>query len=497
MRDALTILDTMDDPALFGPWFKRRDDWQAWRAFLCALFGLPMTTEQRAIYTRHTGRGNYTTCQAHEAWLIIGRRGGKSFVCALIAVYLAAFRSYKAHLSPGERAVVMVIAADRMQARVTFRYARALLSHVPMLSRMIVAERAESIELSNRCDLEIHTSSFRAVRGRTVAAVIADEIAFWSVEDSTSPDVEVLNAIRPAMATIPKALLIGLSSPYARRGVLWEAYRDHFGKDDDCLVWQADSRSMNPTLPQSVIDRAYADDTASAAAEFGAEFRSDISGFMQEQWIESAVDERCFERPPVPGVSYCAFADPSGGGHDSFTLCISHREGDTVVLDVMHARRPPFQPEAVVADYCATLKRYGLTRVCGDRYSLGWVVESFERHGIVYDNDVPAKSEIYLSSEPLFAQGRVRLLDHRVMLSELRQLERRTQSGGRDSVDHPPRGHDDCANACAGALWLSSQRVVCEIAEKHFVLILRDDNRARRDTEFVARCEVEALRDYH
>ncbi len=428
--------------------------------------------------------------------MVVGRRGGKSFITALIGVYLACFRSYTKHLSLGERAVVMILAADRSQARVIFRYARALLSNVPMLQRMIVVERAESVELSNRCDLEIHTSSFRAVRGRTVVACLCDEVAFWSSEDSVNPDVEVLAAIRPSTATIPNALLIGLSSPYGRRGVLWEAYRDHYGKDDDCLVWQADYRAMNPTLPQSVITRAYADDPASAAAEYGAEFRSDISGFMQEAWIDHAVDERCFERPPVPGVSYCAFADPSGGGHDAFTLCISHREGDTVVLDVMHARRPPFQPEAVVADYCATLKRYGLTRVCGDRYSLGWVVESFERHGITYDKSVPPKSELYLSVEPLFAQGQVRLLDHNIMLSELRQLERRTGSTGKDRVDHPPRGHDDHANAMAGALWLASQRGATEISDEHFVSVLRVEIRADVETAFVARCEAAAEREY-
>jgi hypothetical protein len=38
---------------------------------------------------------------------------------ALVAVFLSAFRGdYRRHLAPGERATVIVIAADRKQARV-------------------------------------------------------------------------------------------------------------------------------------------------------------------------------------------------------------------------------------------------------------------------------------------------------------------------------------------------------------------------------------------
>ena len=86
-----------------------------------------------------------------------------------------------------------------------------------------------------------------------------------------NPDREILAALRPAMSTVPGALLLGISSPYARRGVLFDAYRRHWGKDgDDILVWKAPTRAMNPTVPQRVIDDAMAEDEASARAEYGA-----------------------------------------------------------------------------------------------------------------------------------------------------------------------------------------------------------------------------------
>ncbi len=112
-RHRLTILDAIADENLFLPWMQHRATWATWRVVLSALFALPMTAEQLAIYQQHTGRAAPPTEQAKEAWLVCGRRAGKAFVLALIAVYLAAFHDYRKHLAPGERGTVMVIATDR------------------------------------------------------------------------------------------------------------------------------------------------------------------------------------------------------------------------------------------------------------------------------------------------------------------------------------------------------------------------------------------------
>lgn len=457
----IDILQACADPKLFGAWFKKQESWAAWFVFLRALFGLPMDAQELSIFHQLTGRVEPPAGQAPEAWLVIGRRGGKSFIVALIAVFLACFRDYAQHLAPGERGTVMVIAADRKQARVIMRYVKGLLEGVPMLRRMIVAQRGEAIELSNRIDIEIHTGSFRAVRGYTVVAALLDEVAFWRSEESANPDKEIVNALRPAMATIPDSLLIGLSSPYARRGVLYDAWAQHFGKPSDVLVIQAESRTMNPSLPQSVVDRAYSEDPASAAAEYGAQFRSDVEGFLQPEWIDRAIESGITELPPAQGVNYFAFADPSGGASDSFTLGIAHVEQERFILDLCRGRRPPFDPKAVVLDYAVILKRYGCHRVIGDRYAGEWVPSAFREHSISYETSELVKSDIYLNAEPLFATGAVQLLDQRQLLTELRQLERRTGSS-KDRIDHPPRGHDDLANAACGALWLASRRR-CEV----------------------------------
>src|ERR1043166_3539188 len=101
-RSYPTILEVMADSALFAPWFKGRS-WDAWRAFLRALFGLPLDAASLEVYRRHTDRQNAPEESSHEAWLIVGRRGGKSESAALVAVFLACFRNYMHLLAPGER----------------------------------------------------------------------------------------------------------------------------------------------------------------------------------------------------------------------------------------------------------------------------------------------------------------------------------------------------------------------------------------------------------
>ena len=119
---AVTIVDAIADPNLFARWFRDRETWRAWFVFLRALFGLPMSADDLALYRQCTGRDDPPPGGAREAWLVVGRRGGKSMVLALIAVFLACFCDWAPFLSPGERGTIMVLAADRRQARTIYRY---------------------------------------------------------------------------------------------------------------------------------------------------------------------------------------------------------------------------------------------------------------------------------------------------------------------------------------------------------------------------------------
>jgi hypothetical protein len=185
------------------------------------------------------------------------------------------------------------------------------------------------------------------------------------------------------MATFPDAMIIAASSPYAKRGILWDAHKRYFGKDDPgTLVWRAATRLMNPTVPQEFIDSEFERDPASASSEYNAEFRSDIAAFVDLAVLEACTADGLFELPPVSGTSYVAFVDPSGGSSDSMTLAIAHHDDGVAVLDCVREIRAPFQPENVVIDFCQTLSSYGIGTVTGDRYAGEWPREQFSKRNV-------------------------------------------------------------------------------------------------------------------
>jgi hypothetical protein len=469
----LSLVDTLDDAGLFAGQFSD-PSWQPWRVVLAALEGRALDDEGLALYRACTGRQTPPTAAVREFVAIVGRRGGKSRIGALLAIEAACLRDWAPFLAAGETATVAVIAADRSQARTTFGYIAGLLDAVPMLAQRVTRRRAHAIELGKRVRIEVTTASARTTRGYTFAAVICDELAFWRSETSVEPDVDVLAAVRPGMTTLPGSRLVCISSPYARRGALWQAFKDHYGREGDpVLVWRATSATMNPAIDPAAVDAAYQRDPASAAAEYGAEFRTDVEAFLTRELLEAVVVPGRSALPPVSGVAYVAFVDPSGGAQDAMTLAIAHSEhpdGHLVaVLDLVTARTPPFSPESVVQEFAKLLKAFGVHCVTGDRYSGEWCCEVFARYGIPYMVSEQTKSQLYGEWLPLVTSQRVALLDHPKLLQEALGLERRTARGGRDSIDHGPHGHDDLLNAAAGALVLAAQRgagdagvLVCE-----------------------------------
>jgi hypothetical protein len=445
-----SILDAVKDERLFGAAFKTGlETWSAWLVFLAALFGLPLDEAQAAIWRQCTGREALPSKSFAEAWLVCGRRSGKSFMMALIGVFLACFRDYCPFLGPGEKATVMIVAADRKQARVVLRFVRGLLA-APVLARRIVNDTADSVELEGDVVLEVITAS-HAVRGYSVAAALVDELAFLPGDDSATSGAEIIAAIRPAMSTIPNSVLIAASSPYARRGPLWDSFKRYYGVDDpNVLVWRAPTLVMNPSVPERVISEAYEADPASAAAEYGAEFRTDVETFVAREAVEACVSPGVRERPPLPDLDYAAFADPSGGSADSMTLAIGHKEGDAVVIDAIRERRPPFSPDDVSSEFAALLKTYRIGKVTGDRYAGEWPRERLASHGIGYEPAERPKSDLYRDMLPLINARRLDLLDDKKLVAQLCGLERRTSRAGKDSIDHAPNGHDDLINAVAG-----------------------------------------------
>ena len=436
------------------------DTWAAWRVLLIAIMGEELTDDERVIFTALTGREREPLEPVEEFWGVVGRRGGKTRAMAVAAVYLAAFLDHSDVLALGERGMVPLIAASTKQAATAFRYILGLIETMPMLAAMVTGSTADTVSLSNGVDIEVRAASFRTARSFTAIAVLADEAAFWRSDDSANPDTEILNALRPALATTGGPLIV-ISSPYARRGEVYATWRRDFGPDGDPLILVAHgaSRTLNPSLPQRVIDRAMARDPASAAAEYLAQFRSDIEAFVAREVVEACISEDVRERPHFGRHRYFAFVDPSGGSNDAMTLAIGHREAGRAVLDATRERKPPFSPEAVVLEFVELLRAYQISEVTGDRYAGDWVREPFRKLGVAYHVSAKVRSDLYRDMLPMLNSRSAELLQSETLITQLVLLERRVSRSGREAIDHAPGGHDDLANAVAGLLSLCAKPV--------------------------------------
>jgi hypothetical protein len=268
---------------------------------------------------------------------------GQERIAAAISVFIAAIEQHK--LAPGEVGYVLLLAASKSQASVAFSYVLGFLESSPILRQQIQGVTADEVRLKGNVVIGVHAGSFRTIRGRTLLAVVGDEISFWRDIDSAQPDVEIHRACAPALAA-SKGIWIGISTGYRKLGLLYQRWRDHFGQDgDDVLVVQGASAMFNPSLDLSMIERAKAADPEGAESEWGGGFRNDISAFLDDATIEAAIDYgRPEQLPPRADTNYGCFVDASGGRHDAYTIAIAHSQGDRIVVDVCYGRHPPFNP---------------------------------------------------------------------------------------------------------------------------------------------------------
>jgi hypothetical protein len=479
LRSDISIVDAMNHPSLFGQWFPG-DSWNGWRSILKAAYCLPMSPDEVSFFRSVAGGRDVPKQRLKEVWVAAGRRGGKSAVASLIIAHSAALFDPQYRLRPGEKACCLCLGVDRAQAQVILQYVKSYFQNIPPFAELVVNERLDGLELSNGCDIVIQTSNYKSLRGRTVLVACLDELAFHHQEETSRPDVETYAAITPAMATLPNSMLVAISTPYARKGLLYQKWKSLYGKDDPPAVCiQASTAQLNSTIDPAIVAAALEDDPASASAEWLGQFRTDISGFIIMEMLDAVTDKGVIVRSPQPGVRYVGFVDSSSGsGKDSFACCIAHGEKDRPILDLAHETRPPFSPTQAIEHISILLKSYRVHTVVGDKYAPGFVVEGFARCGIKYLFSEFDRSEIYLECLPLLTSGRAKLLDIKRLLAQFASLERRTLSTGKDRVDHPAGDrHDDLSNSCAGVLRLvGSGPKTCRVSPE-FLDALRSGRR--------------------
>lgn len=483
MKLLCSMREALEDDSILGTVLPG-ESWRNWRILLIASRGEPLTAEEREIFTRLTTREREPDEPCDEVWSVVGRGGGKSASMSAASAYYAGCVDHTGKFKPGQRLRIPVMATAKETATECLNYLKGIFTEIEFFSELVEFEmngrrRKEpritenKISLTNQVDLLVTTASFKTARGATMPACVADEIAFWSLDGQANPDREILRAVRPGLNRYGDGVLLVMSSPYAKKGVLFETYKKHFRPDGDprILVVQAPTLEMNnnPDMRRK-IEREYADDPESARAEYGAEFREGVSDFVSREVVDQCTDFGVRQREPDPQVRYTAFIDPSGGtGKDSMTLAIGHADAmGNIVIDLVAGVKPPFSPDAACQQFAATLKPYGISEVVGDNFAAEWPKELIGKYGIRYEQCPKPKATLYAEFLPSLNSGKVRLLDDEKSRNELLNLERRTNFGGKDSIDHPANGHDDYINCVAGVVWVEGNKSKPLVIPKEF-----------------------------
>jgi hypothetical protein len=476
-----TIIDLLDNL----PWFATGADWAQWRSFLKAIYGLghTMTAIELQTFRECTGLKDPPEEQVREGYVACGRRARKSAVGALVGVYQAIRRDYRPFLAggptgeTGERAGILAMSKDKGDAQQIFGYMKDILSCPAMSHHLLGDPLMERTMLQRRVDIIIRTANSMGGRVRACVGALLDEIAFWPKGDAANPDREVLRGILPSMAGKPDPMVLAMSSPLEKAGVLYEAYQELWGKPHPRkLFWKAPTIRMNPD-PAVVVDVniAYEEDAVSADSEFGANFRHGEHQYVDERILaECTVTGRVCLSPVLPTkiglrdpepvlFNYWAFVDTSGGSSDWMCVAIAHWDHirKKLVLDDFRVWQPttkgPFDPVDATDEASVFIRLWGLDFVTGDQYAGEWPPANFRKKGIRYNVSEKTKHEIYKDFIPAFNGRQCELLDVKVLFEQLRDLRRKVTPTGQERIDHQVGKKDDVANACCGALELADR----------------------------------------
>lgn len=465
----MNIIESISDPRLFRKFLADKNDklssWSAWNCALRLLYGLPVKKKYAELVKLCTGRRlesfNADGVGFNTALFLIGRRGGKSRIASIIGAFEATLSGKEESLAAGETGMVSIISPSKKQGRIIKNYSRAIFDTTPLLENEVVpGGNKESFQLENGILFEILVGDWRAVRGYTLLACILDELCFFGLteESKVKNDTELVNAIKPSLSTL-NGKLIGVSTKYAKKGYAYRTWKKNYGNEKSkVLVWEADTITMNPTFPLSIVNAALVEDLASAKSEYLNEWREDIKIYLPREVIESVVKKGRQELlPRTLKYSYFAFADVSGGRVEDSAVAIAHRIERKVIVDFIKLYKSPHDPISAIRDMSQQLKKFAIKKITGDNYAAEFVKSAFNTNGIRYEKCSITASQLYIETIPIIGSSAVELLDNETLINQFSSLLRFTRSGGKDKISHGQGQKDDLCNAVAGVIYCTAK----------------------------------------
>lgn len=445
------------------------------------------------IYTFMTGKPYIDGANDQKAIinminLVIGRRGGKTTLSAMLAIYCAISTNWKPYLRKTPTAHVLILSHSRDFSDEVLNLIRTLIEESPILSKLINKKTKNTASTMNlimpfavdgkiqqsRVTIKVGAASKKTTRGTAACAVLCDEICYWNLDENLKEtDAEILKAVRPNMKQFGrKAMMIKLSSPGIKQGVL---YNEHQKWQEGTLpknyvIFKAPSWIFNTILPKQEFIDEWTLDQDGFDTEYRANFVDSLSNFILPEFVDMAVMRGITYEAPE-GIStkdkivYKAAIDAAFKG-DCFTFSVigynGHRIKQYISKGWQGTREKPVKASDVALYIRQVCKEFDIPIVAADQYAFNPLREIFERYGVTLEEYIfnpTFKKKIYFNLKKLVHSQQIDLLDNSIQTTEIKELVVEQTNAGNFRIGHPAGGSDDYADAMAIASFLVTEEV--------------------------------------
>lgn len=425
--------------------------------------------------------------------LVVGRRAGKSTLSAILSIYFAIIRNWKPFLKKHPYATVLILSHSREFSEEILDLIRNFINESPVLCRLLDQSKDKkmrktlfSLAVPFRRDrakwefskvvIQVGAASKKTVRGKATVVVLCDEIAFWNLSDKASDkDDEILRALRPALMQFKQyALLIKLSSPGIKQGMLYKEYQQsrRLGGSDklpeNYVVFKAPTWVWNDIIEEREFREELAIDPHGFGSEYRGDFIDSISNFISPELVDLCKVSGVISQMPEPkdiDVVYHAAID-AAFKKDRFTFTIVGAIRGKIkqyVMKAWHGSRIKPVKAKEVADYVQKVsKDYGFSKVYADQYAFQPLKEIFLQYGVELEERTftnSYKKQILFNYKSLIHSQKIDLLDNETLIDETKQLVVEQTDTGTVRIGHPPGGHDDHAIATAVATFAATEQL--------------------------------------
>jgi len=457
----LNIIEFAENPAMLGLSFAKRP---AQKVILKVLYGLPLNERELEIFKILTkGKGRYKPgAEKTEAVMALGARSGKSFIVSICALYESIVgwlnKPWKETLSVGEYVYVCIIATKELQARQIIQTnCLRMLRRSPLLKGLVKKSTELEITLKNYVKIISGPCNSTGLRGLPIIVLIMDEIAFFRLEGVKADEV-IFNSLRPRQAQFVGNKLFMISTAGSKQGLFFSTFNEGF-RIEDRLTIQANTRFVNPEIPQKFLDKERVRDIDNYNREFNAEFSEKLESFFPFELTQIPF-LLAGDLPYKSSYTYYLGFDQSGlSGKDRFSLSIGHSEKETVLIDVVRSWATK-DLESILKDIEKLKNEYHISTCLVDKYAKGWVENAFKRISLEIETR-PGLAEIYVVMKSLILKNKLNLPDRPDLKNGMKNTLAIYNKSNQLSIYHERGefGHADELDSCCSAIYAISKKL--------------------------------------